>query len=131
MVLFSRKRKEKPEERLFSEREMEFNKEKLAASIFKQSNLLFDYRNDESHKIFADYLRQFLNLEILKFSEAKADKEELAYLRGRIAGLRDVLNSREVVIANKDMLRKSKDPKAQEAKLSYVRSPSTQAGLSI
>lgn len=131
MDLFSKKKKTAPQEMLFSEREMEFNKERLHAVILKLSSELYNYRNDESHKIYTDYLRHFLNLEILKFSEAKADREELAYLRGRIAGLRDVLNAREVYITNKDLLRKSGDPNAQEAKRSYVRSPSTQAGLSI
>jgi len=121
-------------EALFTEREFEFNRERLDRAIVKQSEALYEYRNDESHKVFADYVRHILNREMLLLADAKqTTPEAYAYHRGRIDALRTVLNTRETYIQNKENLRKSptKGPGEQEAKRSYVRAPSTQAGLSI
>jgi hypothetical protein len=129
MGLFSKKAKPEP---LFAEREIEFNRKKLNDEIVALSGTLYDYRHDESHKLYTGYLQRMLNLEVLAFSEGKVTSEaDMAYRKGRIAGIRDVLNAREVFIANRDAHREKKEKGSQEAKRSYVRSPSTQAGLSI
>lgn len=123
-----------PLEALFTERELEFNKKKLQDAIVRNSEALYTYRNDESHRVFADYVRQVLNLEVLVLSDGKFESAEAyAHQRGRIEGLRNVLNGRESFIRAKEELRKSegKDLGAQEAKRSYIRDPATHAGLSI
>ncbi len=120
---------------LFSERELDFNKESLDRAIVKTSEALWEYRNDQSHKVFADYLRLTLNREILQLADGKVDGgvEAYAYRRGRVDALRQALNAREVFLANKETLRKTQkqDPNAAAGKRSYVRAPATQAGLSI
>lgn len=130
MDLFNKK---KPPTKIFAERDLEFNKASLQKAIVKHSEDLYAFRHDESHKVFVDYLRQLLNLEILNLAEGKLDQETFAYHRGRIEALRGALNLRETFIADKETIRKSKDksPDQQEGKRSYVRPPSTQAGLSI
>jgi hypothetical protein len=130
MGLFSSKA---VEGKVFAERELDFNKAELQKSVVKRSEQLYAYRHDESHTAFADYLRELLNLEILQLSEGKLDQEFFAYHRGRIDALRHALNLREKFIQDVDNLRKGPDKSqdANGAKRSYVRSPSTQAGLSI
>jgi hypothetical protein len=136
MGLFSKwfAKRQAPTPALFSERELEFNKKKLQDDLIRQSEKLYEYRSDESHRVFSDYVRQVLNLELLQLAEGKMDLESYAYRRGRVDALRNVINAREVHIQNKEMLRKSevKDPDAQEAKRSYVRrATATNAGLSV
>ncbi len=118
---------------LFETRDLEFNRERLQKAIVKQSESLYEYRNDESHRIFAEYVRYLLNLEILLIAEGKLDAESYSYRRGRVDALRNVLNARETFVQNKENLRKSptKGPGEQEAKRTYLRAPSSQAGLSI
>lgn len=127
------RRRQPPPPAFFTEREMEFNRKKLETDIVRQSEQLYDYRNDESHRVYTDYLRSALNLEVLRLTDGKVPDVDYAYHRGRVDALRAVLNTREVAIQNKEMLRRSegKDPQAQEAKRSYVRAPATSAGLSI
>lgn len=119
--------------KVFAERELEFNRQVLEKKIVKLSEDLYAYRNDSSHELFGEYLRQLLNLEVLQLSEKKLDQENFAYQRGRIDALRHALNLREKFILDKKVLRDSptRDPSSHEAKRSYVRSPSTAAGLSI
>ncbi len=134
MGLFSKWFSKKPaNEELFAARDLEFNRERLQKAIVKQSEALYDYRNDESHKVYSEYVRYLLNLEVLLLAEGKLGAEDYNYRRGRIDALRNVLNARETFVQNKENLRKSptKGPGEQEAKRSYVRAPSTQAGLSI
>lgn len=130
MGLFSRKRG-----RVFAERELEFNRSLLQKSIVKLSEDLYAYRSDPGHEVFANYLRQLLNLEILQMSEGKkVDAEAFAYCRGRVDAIRHALNLREKFILDKKAIREAKVGKTNsdhESKRSYVRSPSTQAGLSI
>lgn len=120
-------------EKLFAEREIDFNRTRLQTAMIKRSEDLYDRRHDEGHQVFADYVRQVLNLEILQLAEGKLDSESYIYRRGRVDALRNLLNAREVHIQNKELLRKSesKGPGEQEAKRSYVRAPATHAGLSI
>lgn len=119
--------------KLFAERDLEFNKAQLQAALIRRSSDLYEYRSDETHRVFADYIRQVLNLEMLELTEGKLDPESYIYRRGRVDALRNVLNAREVHIQNKELLRKSETKGAgeQEAKRSYVRAPATHAGLSI
>lgn len=122
-------------EPLFAERDLDFNRVSLNKAIVKSSEALHAYRNDSAHKLFADYLRAALNLEVLGLSEAKPDAADFAYRRGRIDGLRHVLNLREKFILDTDTLRKTKDesPDNHGAKRSFIRrpQPTTEAGLSI
>jgi hypothetical protein len=119
----------------FSERELDFNRTSLQKTIVKSSEALHAYRHDASHKLFADYLRHVLNLEILQLSEGKLEAEDFAYRRGRIDGIRHALNLREKFILDTDTIRKSKDPAPDNhgAKRSFIRpvQPTTAAGLSI
>lgn len=132
-LIFGTPRRLKPEARLFAERELEFNKAQLQTALIRRSEDLYEYRSDETHRVFADYVRQVLNLEILQLAEGKLDAESYHYRRGRVDALRNLLNAREVYIQNKELLRKSetKGSGEQEAKRSYVRAPATHAGLSI
>jgi len=118
---------------IFADRDMEYNKATLQTALIRQSEALYEYRNDETHRVFADYVRQVLNLEILALAEGKLDEHSYHYRRGRVDALRNVLNAREVHIQNKELLRKAgpKSSGEQEAKRSYVRAPATHAGLSI
>lgn len=115
--------------RVFSAREMEFNRKKLEGEIVKHSSHLFDYRSEQSHKVFSDYVRSLLNLEILKLSELKPTTlDAFAYQRGRIDALRQVLDLREKFILDKKEERKTGE---EGSRRSYVRQPATSAGLSI
>lgn len=114
---------------LFSQRDMVFNRGKLEGDIVKHSAMLYDYRTDQSHKVFSEYLRSLLNLEILKLSEVKlTTPETFAYQRGRIEGLRHALDLREKFIQDKKV---AKETGQEESKRSYVRQPATSAGLAI
>lgn len=113
----------------FSSRELVFNRTKLQADMMKNMDALNDYRADQSHRIFVDYLRNLLNLEILRMAEGRpSTPESVAVQRGRIEGLRHALDFREKFIEDKKV---QKETKAPAGTRSYVRSPATTAGLSI
>lgn len=113
----------------FGVRELVFNRAKLQADILKNMEALNDYRADQSHKVFIDYLRNLLNLEILRLAEVRtATPEAVALQRGRIEGLRHVLDLREKFLEDKKHQKETKTPAGTR---SYVRSPATTAGLSI
>lgn len=127
MGLFSKWRTEKPG--VFTAKEMTFNRTKLQAEIVKHSASLYDYRADQSHKVYSDYVRSLLNLEILRLSEVKPTSlDAYAHQRGKIDALRQVLDLREKFIQDKKV---AKETGEKEGARSYVRSPATSAGLSI
>lgn len=126
MGLFSRFFKKNA---VFTERELFFNKDRVQADIMKHSSALYDYRSDQSHKVYSDYVRSLLNLEILRLADMKPGTlEAYANQRGRIDALKQVLDLREKFIQDKKV---AKETGEVESKRSYLRTPATSAGLSI
>jgi hypothetical protein len=114
--------------KVFAEREIEFNRLMIHKRIIGLADDLFEYRGEKSHEVFADYVRQTLNLEILTLSEGKdVGPEAYAYKRGRIDALRSLLNLREKNILDKKNAKATKGP---EAKRTYIRPPAISAGMS-
>lgn len=127
MGLFSKWRAKKPG--VFTAKELTFNRTKLQAEIVKHSAALYDYRVDHGHKVYSDYVRSLLNLEILRLSEVKPTSlDAYAYQRGKIDALRQVLDLREKFIQDKKV---AKETGEKEGARSYVRPPATSAGLAI
>ena len=117
-----------------AEREMIFNKELLQKNLSKLAGPMYDFRKDESHKVYTQYIQNLLDAEILEMTRTKElTPDAYAYHRGRIDGLRHVLSLRDKFILDKEYAKKTKGVKSKtdhESKRSYFKPPSA-AGLSI
>jgi len=114
----------------FTAREMTFNRSRLQREIVHHTHRLNDYAKDQSHQVFVDYTRSLINLEVLRLSEVKPTSlDAYAYQKGRIDGLRHLLDVREKVLLDAEIEKKTKGE--QGARRSYVNPPATSAGLSI
>lgn len=115
----------------FSERETHFNRERLGHEMQKHAEALNELRGDLSHKVFADYVRSLLHMEILQLSTLPVTSlEAFARQKGKIEALRQVLDLREKFLQDKKEAKKSG---RDEAVRSYVqsRTPANSAGLSV
>jgi len=109
---------------------LEFDAKALNKKLVDAAKSFYDFRKEESHKDYTDFIEGFLNLEILNLAKAKElTAEAYAYNRGRIDSLKALLSARATAIVTREQEKKlgAKQPGTQR----YMKSTSSSGHLAI
>ena len=117
MGLFSRKKKVEP-----TYARIEFNHQELCKQITKIASTFFDYKGMDAHESVFKFLDLSLNLAILESATMKEPTvESMAYQRGKIDAIKNILLAREKAISDERQAKAAKASKSgHKSKRSYL-----------